>query len=515
MRKKLVIAACLLFIVSRLFFINTEPLFFDSAGYLQSFSYPDLFRAVVSVHFPLHDGYILLFWPFYHTAKFLGANPALGVILAQIVVALLSVYAFYRVVAFISDKKTALLAVIIISLSPLFWISNVTILYEIAYIGLFTLSLFCLVLYFEKKRELFLHLSAVCFCFAFFTHMMVILWLPLVFAIAFFKSKKKFLRVLAIFIIYLFVLSQVRKFIVTTFAGDGLVYSFSGLQFGTYNSAGFDIRGILVSLRNFFIPLMRGYTSLVVVLSVISLAILLFRNRKLFVYGLLWVGPALIALQFWEAQLPGRYGILAGFGLAFLTAYLLKGHKILTGIMLVYMVFVTLPAMNLLRGEIPYLQLADVAATLPKDSLLIESHFSRRQVQDTYKGKLLSINEPNIMKQQIQKDIDTYLKNKKDVYISSAALTDPYGLYSGPYLHPITLSYAKPPELFSPINEYTLKEYKVIDRDDNLIMYKIISHKKSPYPEMKNLKYSHRRLDYYDPLLWIYKFVFGSVSPDV
>src|SRR5436309_1036752 len=98
MEKKLIVAACLLFVLSRIFFINTKPIFFDSAGYLKAFSYPSLFDAIVAVHFPLHDGYIILFWPFYHMAQFFALNPALALIVGQIGFALLTVVLFYKVV---------------------------------------------------------------------------------------------------------------------------------------------------------------------------------------------------------------------------------------------------------------------------------------------------------------------------------------------------------------------------------------------------------------------------------
>jgi hypothetical protein len=166
--------------------------------------------------------------------------------------------------------------------------------------------------------------------------------------------------------------------------------------------------------------------------------------------------------------------------------------------------------MDLLRGDVPYLKLGEATASLPKDSLLIDSHFSRRQIQDIYKGTLLSVNEPNIGRDAITRGIDTFIKNKKDVFIASPALTDPYGLYAGPYLHALTLSYAKPAELQSVIGKYTLVPYKIVNADDGIIIYKVVSTKKHSPPQIKSLKDHYRRLDYYDPLWWVYKFVFSK-----
>ena len=50
------------------------------------------------------------------------------------------------------------------------------------------------------------------------------------------------------------------------------------------------------------------------------------------------------------------------------------------------------------------------------------------------------------------------------------------------------------------MEKYSLKKYKTISNADNLFIYKIISNNPSPYPSVKNLKNSYRRLDYTDPL---------------
>jgi hypothetical protein len=120
----------------------------------------------------------------------------------------------------------------------------------------------------------------------------------------------------------------------------------------------------------------------------------------------------------------------------------------------------------------------------------------------------LAVNDPLASKEIIRKEIDTYLSNYKPVFITSGALSEPYGLYSGPYLHNITLSYAKPFELETVITKYTLTIYKTINADDNLILYQIVSAKPSSYPSIKFLKNSVRRLDYYDPISRLGSFLY-------
>ena len=116
-----------------------------------------------------------------------------------------------------------------------------------------------------------------------------------------------------------------------------------------------------------------------------------------------------------------------------------------------YIVWVSVPALTLLKKPIPYLEEAQYVATLPKQSFIIESHFARPQVQKTIKGTPFYVNEPGYDVDTLDKKINTYLAEKKPIFISSAALSEPYGLYSGPYLHNITLSYEFPFLLQAPV----------------------------------------------------------------
>src|ERR1700691_848625 len=96
-----------LFFLSRIFFINSQAVFFDSGEYLHLFSLNNFINSLADGHIPLHLGYLLLFWPVFHTAIFFHINPRNFVIFIQIVLSGLTLFCFYQFVAFISDKKTA------------------------------------------------------------------------------------------------------------------------------------------------------------------------------------------------------------------------------------------------------------------------------------------------------------------------------------------------------------------------------------------------------------------------
>ena len=142
-------------------------------------------------------------------------------------------------------------------------------------------------------------------------------------------------------------------------------------------------------MRNFIIPLIRNNTSLIVIVSCISLIFLFKKNKKLFFIGLFWILPAAIANQWWDSLLNGRHALIASFGLAFLTAYLIRRRLIFIVLVIIYLAFISVPILNLLKKPIPYLQEADAVKLLPKDSFLIESHFARSQIQEIKSLKLL------------------------------------------------------------------------------------------------------------------------------
>lgn len=499
----------ILFFISRVFFINQHGVFFDSTEYFNLFSNPHFLKAIVSGHFPPHEGYILLFWPFFQLAKYFQGDAAYIVILGQIVLSFGTLFCFYHFLKYISDKKISLYASLISALLPLFWIINVTLMMENAYAAFFFLSLFLLTYYLSKERhEYMLHLSLLFFSLALLTQTTIILWAPMYLYIVFIKRKDKLLKIFLYLSVYVIAFSVFNIFLISSVLSmhpQTVTYYLYLSKKTEFAMLDFDLKSILISLRNFLLPLLRNNTTLIASLAFLSLLIILKNNKKIFILGLLWIIPSFYTNQWWDSLLNGRHALIAGFGMAFLIAHLLKKNPIVVYLIIGYLLIASSLSLRLLQGTIPYLQEAKFVQSLPKESLFIESHFARPQVQDTVKSRTIYINEPGWTKEELTTAINDYLKRKKPIYISSAALAEPYGLYSGPYLHNITLSYAKPFELEPLMKKYKISKYNVISEKDNLIIYKIVALQKSPYPEVKKMRDSYRRIDYYDPFWRIYR----------
>jgi dolichyl-phosphate-mannose-protein mannosyltransferase len=501
---KVLLLFFILFFLSRVFFINTGGVFFDSQEYIDLFSLHNYLLAIARGHFPPHVGYIIIFWPIFQISNLLKANSVYIVILCQIILSFITLYCFYQFIKYISDKIISLLATIIASVIPLFWIINVTVMMENAYAFFCFFSLYILTLFLEKpKKKYLLHLSLFSFTMGILTQTMTVLWFPLYLYLVFLKQKKIIKEVFLYFIFYVLIFSLLNIFEIsyemhmqpeTVFY---FLYFSKRVEFAILTP---DLHGLYVLLRNFLAPLLQNNSILIVLLAFSSLVFSFRENKRVFIFGLLFILPAIYANQWWDSLLPGRHALLASFGMAFLIAYLLKNNKILFTLLTCYILIVSLPALDLLKKTIPYLEEANYVATLPKKSFLIESHFARPQIQDAYRGTFFSANEPNYFVEQLPSLVNKYLKRHEPVYISSAALSEPYGLYSGPYLHSVSLSYEYPFLLKSYLAHYTIVPYKTVNAQDNLIMYKIISAKSSPYPQIKDLRDSYRRLNYTDPL---------------
>jgi hypothetical protein len=499
----------LAFIFSRIFFINPLPVFFDSPEYLRRLSDPNYFQAIASGHIPFHAGYVLLFWPVFQFASHVGINPVFSVILVQIIVSAFTIYCFYGLINLISNNKIAGITAIIFALTPLYWIMNVSLMVESAYINLFIISLFLFSQCARKIPNPKLYLLAGCLTLglAILTNPLVVLWMPLVLSVIYFLKKEKVIPIfLSITLTVLVAVLMNGFFIANAFHipfDNGIrQYYLLGEDFKISPNISSSLT-ILRFVRNAFISLFQSNTAIIFILGIISFMKIFKTNIKLSVITCLWILPSILTSQWYDPLLFGRHGAIAGFGLVLLAAIFLEERKKLFAITITYLLIVSLPALTLLKQPIPYLETAKFVQTLPK-GLLIETHFARPQVEANYPGEIIFVNQPGWSKEKLKDTIDDYLTNKKPIFITSQALSDPYGIYSGPFLYSLSLSYANKFELEDVITSYLTKKYAVIDNDAGIIVYEIVSRAESQYPEIPILIHSRHRIDYSEPAtqLW-------------
>lgn len=194
MQKKWIFAGAAFFI-SRLFFLNAGPVFFDSPAYLRRFADPSLLHALKDAHFPLHVGYIFFGWPLYSLASNYFKNPEFAIILFQIFLWIFASYSFYNLVLLlVKNKKTAFCSLIYFSLTPLLWVTQVTIMMDSIYIALFIIAWYLYMKGSEANNYTIRYYTFASFIllFSLLTHFAGFVFFPaLIFSVIFFWKPEK------------------------------------------------------------------------------------------------------------------------------------------------------------------------------------------------------------------------------------------------------------------------------------------------------------------------------------
>ncbi len=509
MRRRSFLFIAVLFGFSRLIFLNSQPVFFDSPEYIERLQNPQFIAALTRGHVPLHSGYILLFWPIYHAASVMSLPPLMTVLMVQIALALFIVWMLYWIIFWITEnQQVAQTTALLWSINPLFWLSNETIMMETTYLFSFVAAWYSLLLFLRKNKVVYLCYSGIFLALATLTHVFVLLWIPLLLSTVLLKNKKQFLVVLLVYGV-----SFLASFLLSTFfihislqnsfweSSRTLLLS----KLGEQSAFNISLKGLAIWSRNAFIPLLRNNTIGVCALACVGIWSLWRKNRTLFLLKIVWIIPAFFVNQWWDSLWYGRHALIAGIGICFTASVSLAEGNKLKCLTIGYVLFVSLYAMLLLRLPIPDVTESTQLQSLPENSLIIESHFARPQTQKVTGRTLIYVDEPGWQVDHLTQQIDVFLAKGNKVFVTSQALSEPYALYAGPYLHTLSLSYQKPFILQPLLSKYSFTEYKEVDPSSHLIIYKL-SAASGPYPTVPKLVNYWRRFDFGDPIvqLWLH-----------
>ena len=521
-------------------FSYPQLVFFDALEYFDRLSNPNFPVALSSGHPPFHAGYVFLSWPVFQLTGKLGLNPILATEILTVFLGLGTIIFFYLLIKDLFNKKIAFWAGLFATLVPLFWIANVSIMVETSAIFFFGLSLYLFVLFAKSGKRLWATSSAASFGYAFFTHTIIILWLPSFLAIYLLVKPKRFNLYSAVpmdigtkkmddqpaqggrggrhflanflfwlFFFYLLILLLYQRSEPIT-VSKLFIIPFG--QPGAHFASSFSFNFLLRAARNWLILLLRSNTNLLVILFFINLLLLFVKkNWRLFFVLLIWISPSVLTNQLWDSVLFGRHGILAFFPISLSAALLLRQNWSKT-LLTIYLLTASLGALTLLHQPIPYLELAKATAKLPDKGLLLETHFSRPQIN--FKGKTIIVNEPCWPGNQLEEIINNALSQGQPVFATSQALSDPYGLYTGPYLAPLSLNRQGIPELARIYNKYSFEKIITVDSQKKLFIYQIKPQTSADffYQDFKIPYFSRERIDFYDPLTQVWFLLVKLVS---
>jgi len=447
---------------------------------------------MVSGHPPLHLGYVLFNWPLFHFLSFIKVNPIPIMGLLQVVMGLVTILFFGRVIEDLSHKKIAKRAMILAGLLPIYWIVNETVMMETTYLFFFFGSLF-----FLRRNTL---IACVFWLLAFLTHTVVLIWIPLVLYLAWMWNRKQLGRVVIAGVATLIIASLINAYFLSlsmgTDIGGGLYWLYAA-KYGEHAWFALSPETMFRYARNWLVPLVYNNTSIIVFVGGLSWFGLWRKKGELFWLGLLWLMPSFVANQWWDSLLYGRHSLIAGFGLAFFAAVLLKGvwFRLVAGLVLI----ISLSSLVWLKKPIPYNLMAEQIAGLQSGGLVIDSHFARPYTDKMYSGEMIFVDEPGWSLTETEQKIEDAVGEGKTVYVTGHAMSEPYGLFSGPYLHPLSLSYRYDFRLETLTKKWSFVKEITIDPELNLVIYRVVP-VGGIYEKPNRLNTNRRRLDYFDPL---------------
>jgi hypothetical protein len=494
-----------LFFVLRLPFISSSLLFFDSPQYAERLLLPNFWQAIVSGHPPLHSGYILVLWPIAQIAKFFSFDPILTVKVFSVFLGFFGFLALFHLLKNIFNKNVALKILFLLAFTPILWLANLDLLVVNVYFPFFFFSLFAGFKALTSGKLKYFFLTGIFLMVIFLTHSITLIYWPgaFLFLISFSKTKDSFKKLFSSFFMA-FLLANFFLFSFYTL-GRGMTASeaFYWLFLGKLNEHAqfFPLwLGFLRIVRNFVLVFCSNFTVIFTIAGLAAFFIVFKkRGRKLASALFIWFLPAILAAQWWDGLLQGRHLILATLPLAIAVAL---SFKKLYPVILVNLVVAGLGAVLLTKPPTPQELVNRSLEKLPQNGIYLESHFWRPW---TKYPNAVFINEPFWPKEKIKEIIENALGDNVPIFVSSQALSEPYGLYSGPVLHPLTLSFRNPPTLKFLEESYYLAAVATVSAEKHLVIYKIeAGESKIGFKRNSATRWSRERVDFWDPVIYIF-----------
>ena len=461
-----------LLIISRLLTFNPNAAFLDSAEYV-NLANSKWHIALSSGHRPIHPEYIALLKLVPMPAGLISALAGIGTIIV-----------FYFLVKELWDKQTAKTAAIILALLPGVWIVQENVMVEAVSLWWLTLATYLAV----KKRWFWTGISLILML---LTHNQMLLWIPLMFGFTKIRIKVIVLAVVAAAIVYALLGQDLL----------GLIYTKTS-----------EIVPWWSGIRNAIVLWLRLHSNLVGLVGIVAL-LKMKSWRWLLIPYLFWA-------QFYSADFLIRRLIPVALVTSLAIAVAVKHRLALAGLIAVLAV-TSMPVVwsySWINKDQIINKMHQLQAQIPQDALYIDSHFLR--TINSFGGETYHLGESSNQLTPLQA-IEVALGQGKRVFIDYQAIVDPYQFYAGNQLHPLSLGkFGKSPaqEIFK---RFYIKDTLVVDAQKRIFAYELSDEstdKGQQVPGSAILVYSNsrllkQRLDYYDPLTWLWVIVTGKREP--
>lgn len=512
----------LLYFLTRIPFIRNYPYLFDSFEYIdriQNATLSNIREIISSSHQPIHTFYF--FWLFILKNILFFLDTHLLIIINSLLFGFLSVLVWYKFVSQFRNQSISFYSTLLILSFPLFFISNINIMYESELVFLQVLALY--LVYLSTKNNSLVKtifagiswgLSQSIFIGSLFLY-------PIYMALYFFYGRKnKILHpfVLLVSSVTTSILLDISSFNKFVLIREKYVSYFS---LPNYDQNTNILLFLLRLARNFtFQPFMMLSVS-GSIFFLISLIFIFLKNKKVFAFYLLFLSPFFFLMQFWGAWLIGRISMFFIFpaSLAISSCFRKKFLRIL----ILIFIFTTTAYYMIKQKDFP---------PLYKYHSLIENIYADKKtavLTSDYNRFLYEKNRIPIYKyvgfRETAEDetrfVETYLRQGYMVLIDSAGLRFPYFQFDSDFFQILSMGkigYSQGSKL---LTEFDFRLYAQDQSNKDIYFFEIVGRRKDKknvqtkifYPD--SFYYISKNKPYkYDPLANFFYLVLGKKDPE-
>lgn len=436
----LFIGLLLLVAISRFCFLGGHIQFFDSSQYIWRSESKELISALTTGHAPYHPGYIFLTWltnQFFHLFSI--ENTTLACAIPSALAGIAAIVFFYLLISKIFNHKIALLAAIIATFTPFFWISNISIIVDPTMIACYLASLYFFYLWLTTKNYWFVIISGFFLGYSMWAHTQIAFWSFGFIGLFFCLTKPKewfetaikslpFLLGISFFIyIYLYLL---------VYSGHNLTY-LSALQYLLGGNAGDHMPFSLMPGTKNYLVIITALLSIISIVGFTKMAIDKKYSQLFFL--LVWLIPGLfVSALYLYANLFGRASMISIFPAAVAASYCLISWKAknktlqITQYLLIVLavgqlLVIDLPIIWQYKNQMaPFEELAMLHKKLTPGGLYLTSNSAKT----IYNYDNIDV-VWEMPKSKISKDVKTTLEKKSPVYLGLDAITFANHKYDG------------------------------------------------------------------------------------
>src|SRR3989344_4926172 len=427
----------LLYFLSRIPFIRSYPVYYDSFEYeriADKINLSNFRQTALLSHQPVHTFYLATAAFFKSFFPYLNSGQVLSLI--SFLSGLFTVIIFYLAIKDIDGENRGFWAGLFLLSFPYFLAVNSNILYEGEFLMFLALALLLGIKPGKKNNMYLTALSGVSYGLSVLIFIGSLFFLPIILIVNIAKKKKP------VFNLFIFLLA----FSLTAILSDLILFSVIINLADKYLSHASDFTsargGILIFtariLRNIFLQTSLNLSAIGAAIFFAALIFFLYKKRVYRTYFLVLGIPLMILMQYWHAGLYGRLAVIILFPAAYVLSQI--GKNSLSKLLIILLILTTTgkyaKAFLSRPPSYHYLKLINNNPVL-NGSAVVTSDYNRF-IYERYGSPVFIIRDTPGIYDQLDVFISRQLQNNRIVAVDSQAVFFPNRQFDGDFYHPLT-----------------------------------------------------------------------------